>query len=73
VAFNEDAVMLTRRHNDANVLALGAKYTDAGQAHRYATIFLETAFEGGRHQRRVDKIAAIGHLDSGVEEQVKNS
>jgi ribose 5-phosphate isomerase B len=59
LAMNEDEVMLTRAHNDANVLALSAKYTTGEQAARYVGIFLATAFEGGRHQRRLDKISAI--------------
>ena len=49
----------TRRHNDANVLAMGEKVVGAGYALQIAEIFLTTEFEGGRHQRRVDKISAI--------------
>lgn len=56
---NEDEVSLTRRHNDANVLTLGARYTDVETAARLTRIFLETEFEGGRHARRVEKIAAL--------------
>lgn len=59
LAVNPDEVQLSRQHNDANVLALGAKYTDAAAADQYVKLFLETAFEGGRHQRRVDKISRI--------------
>lgn len=55
---NEDAAQLTRRHNDANVMTLGARYTDADSARRIVRIFLETEFEGGRHARRVGKITA---------------
>lgn len=55
---NEDAARLTRQHNDANVIALGARYTDAESARRFVRIFLDTAFEGGRHTRRVEKIKA---------------
>ena len=50
---------MTRRHNDANVLALGAGFTAPMMAKRIVDVFLSTAFEGGRHQRRVDKIMAI--------------
>ena len=50
---------MTRRHNDANMLAMGAGFTGAMMAKRIVDVFLTTAFEGGRHQRRVDKIAAI--------------
>jgi ribose 5-phosphate isomerase B len=59
LACNADAVSLTRRHNNANVLALGAKYTTIEQAEPLVDIFLTTAFEGGRHQRRIDKIESL--------------
>jgi ribose 5-phosphate isomerase B len=59
LAVNPEEVQLTRQHNDANVLTLGAKYTDAAAANQYVKLFLETPFEGGRHQRRVDKISQI--------------
>lgn len=49
----------TRLHNDANVLAMGEKVVGAGYALEIAEVFLKTEFEGGRHQRRVDKISAI--------------
>ena len=47
---------MARRHNDANVLCIGARSTGPGVAEQMARIFLETPFEGGRHQRRVDLI-----------------
>ena len=47
---------MTRRHNDANALAMGAGVVGPGLAERIADVFLSTEFEGGRHQRRVDKI-----------------
>ena len=50
---------LTRRHNDANVLAMGEKVVGIGYALKIVEAFLTTEFEGGRHQRRVDKITAI--------------
>ena len=56
---NTDAASLTRRHNDTNVLALGAKYTNFELAKEIINIWLSTEFEGGRHQRRVDKIMDI--------------
>jgi len=55
----EEEVRLTRAHNDANVLTLGARLVDEAAAARLAEIFLETQFEGGRHARRVDKITAL--------------
>jgi ribose 5-phosphate isomerase B len=47
---------MARRHNDANILCVGARVTGGGVAGHMTRIFLETAFEGGRHQRRVDLI-----------------
>ena len=49
----------TRLHNDANVLAMGEKVVGVGYALKIVEKFLTTEFEGGRHQRRVDKITAI--------------
>jgi ribose 5-phosphate isomerase B len=54
-----DEVHFTRAHNDANVLTLGARYTPADTAAQLVQTFLETPFEGGRHQRRVDKITQL--------------
>lgn len=56
---HEEEVGYVRRHNDANILALGAKYTDEPTAERLTEVFLNTEFEGGRHARRVAKIAAL--------------
>ena len=50
---------LTRQHNNANMLALGAGVTGPMLAERIVDTFLNTGFEGGRHQRRVDKVMAI--------------
>ena len=50
---------MTRRHNDANVLCLGANITGPAIALNAVKTFLATDFEGGRHQRRVDKMMAI--------------
>jgi ribose 5-phosphate isomerase B len=54
-----EEVRLTRAHNDANVLALGASFTDPTTAGQLIDIFLATEFEGGRHSRRLAKIAAL--------------
>jgi ribose 5-phosphate isomerase B len=60
LAFNNDEVKLTREHNDANVLALGARYVDASAAGEMVKIFLETPFSGGeRHARRLAKVAEL--------------
>ena len=58
-AESEDEVRLTREHNDANVLTLGAKYLDESRAAELIHIFLNTDFLGGRHARRVAKIARL--------------
>ncbi|MBM3517600.1 MAG: ribose 5-phosphate isomerase B [Alphaproteobacteria bacterium] len=51
-----EAARLARQHNDANVLALGARRIDAGTARACLRVFLATDFEGGRHVRRVEKL-----------------
>jgi ribose 5-phosphate isomerase B len=48
-----------REHNDANVMALGARVVHRGLATRLARLFLTTPFAGGRHERRVQKISAL--------------
>ena len=50
---------MTRRHNDANMLAMGQGIVGENLALRIVDTFLTTEFEGGRHQRRVDKMMAI--------------
>ena len=50
---------MTRRHNDSNMLAMGAGIVGSLLAERIVDTFLNTAFEGGRHQRRVDEMMAI--------------
>ena len=47
---------LARMHNDANVLALPGRFISNAEAIEIVKVFLETDFEGGRHQRRIDKI-----------------
>ncbi|MFH1033920.1 MAG: ribose 5-phosphate isomerase B [Pseudomonadota bacterium] len=50
---------LGRQHNDANILCLGERLTPQDQALEILRVFLETDFEGGRHQRRVDEIESL--------------
>jgi ribose 5-phosphate isomerase B len=50
---------MARRHNDANVLCLGARVIGEGAALTITDIFLDTPFDGGRHQRRVDMITQL--------------
>ncbi len=54
-----EAAELARQHNDANVLALGERMIAAETAKESVRRFLSTEFEGGRHQRRVDKLSQI--------------
>ena len=58
-AQSEDEVRLTREHNDANVLTLGARYLDEERAAGLIDLFLNTEFAGGRHARRVAKIRQL--------------
>jgi ribose 5-phosphate isomerase B len=50
---------ISRQHNDANILVMGARVLDPGLALQMVEAWLATPFEGGRHQRRVDKIGEI--------------
>ena len=50
---------LTRAHNNANMMALGAGFTGKNMAERMVQVFLTTGFDGGRHERRVDKVMAL--------------
>ena len=50
---------MAREHNDANVLSMGARVVGVGLAEEILATFLDTEFEGGRHQRRVDQITAL--------------
>ena len=50
---------MSREHNDANVLAMGARIVAPGLADEIVTLWLSTDFEGGRHQRRIDQISDI--------------
>jgi ribose 5-phosphate isomerase B len=60
-----ETARLAREHNDANVLALGARVLPADLAVSLVRIFLETPFAGGRHQARVDKIDALASRQGG--------
>jgi len=56
LCWNNELVKLTRQHNDANILAIPARFVSLQQALGFVDIFLNTPFEGGRHQTRVAKI-----------------
>lgn len=57
LCWNKEITELAREHNDANVLSIPARYTSLPQAVEMVKVFLETPFAGGRHSRRVEKIA----------------
>ena len=58
IAWNNDLAALARQHNNANILAIPARFVNEDLALSMVDVFLKTDFEGGRHQRRVDKIAS---------------
>ncbi len=59
VAWSEETARLARRHNDANVLAIGARTTPHDDIPRIVTAWFSTNFEGGRHAERVEKIRDV--------------
>jgi ribose 5-phosphate isomerase B len=59
VAWNEEIARLAREHNDANVLSLAARYTTPEENQKIVRAWFGAHFDGGRHQRRVDKIREI--------------
>jgi len=59
VAWNEETARLAREHNDANVLSLGARVTPAEDFPKIVRAWFAAKFLGGRHERRVEKIAEI--------------
>lgn len=56
LCYNAESAALSRRHNNANVLVLGAKFVRAGELKRILQAWLNTKFEGGRHRRRINQI-----------------
>lgn len=59
IAYNDEVARLMRQHNNANVIAFGAKFMETSDVLRRIDIFLSTEFEGGRHQTRVDMISEL--------------
>jgi ribose 5-phosphate isomerase B len=57
LCWNAEIVSLARQHNDANILSIPARFVSIQEALEMVDVFITTAFEGGRHQKRVDKIA----------------
>ena len=56
ICWTKEITALTRQHNDANIICIPARYTAVKQVIEMVDTFLETKFEGGRHQNRVNKI-----------------
>ncbi len=59
LVYNDASAALSREHNDANVLCLGARTMTGEERERYAKIWLETGFDGGRHARRLEKMEKV--------------
>jgi len=57
--YNEEIAALSRAHNDTNILTLGARFLNDDLALKITQVWLETRFEGGRHQIRVEKITRL--------------
>jgi len=58
ICWMNEITELTRQHNNANIICIPARYTAIPQAIKMIDTFLTTKFDGGRHQKRVDKIPA---------------
>jgi ribose 5-phosphate isomerase B len=63
LCLDEETARLSRLHNDTNILVLAGRRTDAETAKRIVGTWLSTTFDGGRHQRRLDKIT---HIESNL-------
>ena len=59
LCWNEEVARLSRQHNDANVLSLGQRVIPEDMAMKIVKVWLETAFEGGRHEKRVAQLNAM--------------
>ncbi|MFZ9717897.1 MAG: ribose 5-phosphate isomerase B [Chitinophagaceae bacterium] len=56
ICWGEELAKLAREHNNANIICIPARFVREGDADRMVQLFMETAFEGGRHEKRVNKI-----------------
>jgi len=54
--YNKSSTLLSRQHNNSNIICLGSRMLKYKDAFKYVTYFLNTKFEGGRHQKRINKI-----------------
>jgi len=61
LALNAEMARLARAHNDANALTLSQKFTPESELEPILRAWLDTAFEGGRHERRIQKLTALEH------------
>ena len=59
LCWSEEIAALARRHNNANIISLPARFVSEELALKMVDVFFSTDFEGGRHQRRIDKIAVV--------------
>jgi len=59
LCWNNELVSLARQHNDANILSIPARFVSEEDALQFVKTFINTEFEGGRHQLRIDKIPTI--------------
>jgi ribose 5-phosphate isomerase B len=57
ICWNEELAVLARKHNDANIVCIPARFIDFEMTHKIVDKFLTTDFEGGRHSTRVNKIS----------------
>lgn len=57
LCWSAETAMLSRQHNDANILSIPARFVNLDQALKMVDLFITTSFEGGRHQKRIEKIA----------------
>ena len=57
ICWGEELAELARKHNNANIICIPARFVRDGDAEKMLDVFMNTAFEGGRHKNRVDKIA----------------
>jgi ribose 5-phosphate isomerase B len=59
VCWQTEIAQLSRLHNNANIICIPARFVSTPQAEEMVNVFLNTAFEGGRHEKRVNKIACV--------------
>lgn len=59
ICWGEEIASLVRQHNNANIICIPARFVREGDAEKMVSVFMDTEFEGGRHERRVEKIACV--------------